>query len=244
MKKLCVITFAAVVLGAMAPSTSFAQNTPAVGIGVKAGSLGIGIQGAVRVAPRVAVRGGFNFFNYSHTFDQDGTAYDAKLKLQSIEAALDLGVGGGVRFSPGLLLRNNNHLDAILSVPGGQTFTLGGTTYQSQSGTPLGGTGLIDFKKVAPVLGIGFGSLVPRSDRHFTAVFDLGVVFEGQPKVALALSGNACLVNPNGSTGQCSPVNSLPGVAANIADEQVKVGNDLKILKLYPVVSFGVGWKF
>jgi hypothetical protein len=244
MKKSCVMTFAAVVLSVIAPSTVLAQNTPAVGVGVKAGTLGIGVDGAVRVAPRVAVRGGFNFFNYNHTFDQDGTAYDGTLKLQSIEAAVDLGLGGGFRFSPGLLLRNNNHLDAVLSVPGGQTFTLGGTSYMSQSGTPLGGTGLLDFKKVAPMLGIGFGSMVPTGDRHFTAAFDLGVVFQDKPNVALALSGNACLVNSNGTAGQCAPVNSLPGVAANIADEQVKVGDDLKFLRYYPVVSFGIGWKF
>ena len=227
-----------------AQALSSTSDAPAAGIGVKVGTLGVGVQGAVRVAPRVAVRGGFNFFSYGHTFTQDGTNFDATLKLQSIEASLDLGLGGGFRFSPGVLLRNNNHLDAVLSVPAGQQFSLGGSSYISQAGTPLGGTGLLDFKKFAPMLGIGFGSLVPRGNRHVTVAFDLGVVFQDSPNVALTLSGNACLVAPNGTAVGCAPVNSLPGVAANIASEQTKVSDSLKFFKYYPVTSVGVGWKF
>src|SRR6266436_6913724 len=110
---------------ASTPAAPFEQRSnyralssgPAVGVGVKVGTLGVGIQGAVAVSPKVAVRGGFNFLSYSHTFDQDGTNYDASLKLQSLEVALDLMIAGGFRFSPGLLLYNNNHLDATLAVP-------------------------------------------------------------------------------------------------------------------------------
>ncbi len=198
------------------------------------------------MSPKVAVRGGFNFLSYSHTFDQDGTNYDASLKLQSLEVALDLMIAGGFRFSPGLLLYNNNHLDATLAVPPSTTFSLGGVNYISQAGTPIGGTGLLDFKRVAPVLGIGFGSMVPQGDRHFTAQFDLGVVFQGTANVALALTGNGCLVLPNGTPVGCAPVNSLPGVAANIASEQSKVADNdfVKLLKMYPVLSIGFGWKF
>ena len=242
--RFCFVAIAAAVLVTMAPLTGFAQNAPAVGVGVKVGTLGIGVQGAVRPAPRVAVRGGFNFFSYDHSFDQDGTTFDGTLKLQSVEASVDLGLGGGFRVSPGLLLRNNNHVDAVLSAAAGQQFSLGGTTYISQAGAPIGGTGLLDFKKVAPMLGIGFGSLVPQADRHVTVAFDLGIVFQDKPNVALALSGNGCLVAPNGSATNCAPVNSLPGIAANIAAEEVKVGDDLELLRYYPVISFGIGYKF
>src|SRR5260221_13118611 len=160
---------------ASAPDPAFEQrsnyralgNGPAVGVGVKVGTLGVGIQGAVAVSPKVAVRGGFNFLSYSHTFDQDGTNYDASLKLQSLEVALDLMIAGGFRFSPGLLLYNNNHLDATLAVPPSTTFSLGGVNYISQAGTPIGGTGFLDFKRVAPLLGIRFCSIVPQGDRHF-----------------------------------------------------------------------------
>jgi hypothetical protein len=240
---------------APAPDLTFEQSRsgfrsqssgPTVGVGVKFGTLGVGIQGAVGVTPKVAVRGGFNFLSYSHAFDQDGANYDASLKLQSLEASLDLMLGGGFRFSPGLLLYNNNHLDATLTVPASTSFSLGGVNYISQAGTPIGGTGLLDFKRVAPMLGIGFGSMVPQGNRHFTAQFDLGVVFQGPANVALALTGNGCFVAPNGTPIGCAPVNLLPGIAANIASEQAKVAdnNFVKLLKYYPVLSIGFGWKF
>jgi hypothetical protein len=242
MRQVCVLAATAFIIGVLAPLGAFAQ--PVGGVGVKLGTLGIGVQGAVSPVPHIAVRGGVNFFNYSHGFDRDGTTWDGTLKLQSIEADVDLFIAGGFRFTPGLLLHNNNHIDATLSVPGGSQFSLGGTTYASQAANPIGGTGLLDFKKVAPMLGIGFGSLAPRTNRHVTFAMDLGVVFEKQPNVAFALTGNGCIVNNGVTTNNCAPINNIPGVPANIESERAKVADSLSILRYYPIVSFGVGYRF
>ena len=244
MSKVCVLAVAAFVIGVLAPLGAFAQQPVTGGVGVKLGTLGIGVQGAVSPAPRVTVRGGFNFFNYNHSFDRDGTTWDGTLKLQSIEADLDLFIAGGFRFTPGLLLRNNNHIDAVLKVPGGSQFSLGGTTYASQAGNPIGGTGLLDFKKVAPILGIGFGNMAPHGNRHVTFATDFGIVFEDQPTVAFTLTGNGCIVSNGTTTSNCAPINSIPGVPANIESERAKVADSLKILRYYPVVSFGLGYRF
>jgi len=244
MKK-CVVAALAVIVGVIGASSAFAQQ-PGVGVGVKVGTLGIGVQGAVSpaAAPRVAVRGGFNFFSYKHSFDQDGTNWDGTLKLQSVEAEVDLGLGGGFRFSPGLLLHNNNHIDAVLSVPSGQQFSLGGATYASQASAPIGGTGLLDFKHVAPILAIGFGNLARRGNGHLSITGDFGIVFEDKPTVSFALTGNGCIVSNGVTTNNCAPINSLPGVAANITAEEVKVCDSLKVLRYYPVASIGVGYRF
>ncbi|MBI3402076.1 MAG: hypothetical protein HY048_11705 [Acidobacteria bacterium] len=237
-----------------APDTTFEQGgsgsssfSPAGGIGVKLGTLGVGIQGAVAVANRVNVRGGFNVFSYSHTFDQSGASIDGSLKLQSVEANLDLLIGGGFRFSPGVLLYNNNHIDGTLSV-GSSQFSIGGQTYTSLASDPIRGTTSMTFNKFSPMLAIGFGQLVPRSGRHFSMALDLGVVFEDVPTVGLTYSGTGCLVTTPAlpASVACKPINTQPNIVTAIGDEQKKIQDNsfLQLLKYYPVISIGFGWRF
>jgi hypothetical protein len=217
-----------------------------VGIGVKFGTLGIGFQGAVAVASHLNVRGGFNTFNYSTTLTQSGTSFDASLALQSAEVNLDLLVGGGLRLSPGVLLYNNNHLDATLSVPGGSTFSIGDQTFTSLAAAPIGGAASMTFSKFSPMLAIGFGQLVPRSGRHFSMALDLGVVFEDAPTVAMTYSGTGCLVTTPALPAAlaCKPINTQANIVTNIAAEQQKVSDAVSVFKYYPVLSLGFGWRF
>ena len=106
---------------------------PGFGIGVKAGTLGIGVQVGTALASRVNLRGGVNFFNYHDSLSKDGALYNGTLQLKSVEAKLDLFVIGGFRITPGLLLYNGNNVTANASVASGQTFTLSGVTYTSLS---------------------------------------------------------------------------------------------------------------
>lgn len=222
------------------------SGSPAVGVGVKIGTLGIGPQVAVEVANRVNVRGGFNLFSYSHTFDQSGASIDGSLKLQSVEANLDLLIGGGFRFSPGVLLYNNNHVDGTLSVPAGNSFSIGGQNYTSLAADPIKGTASMTFNKFSPMLAIGFGQLVPRSGRHFSMAFDIGVVFEDAPTVGLTYAGTGCLVTTPALPASiaCKPINTQANITSAIADEQTKFSDAVSILKDYPIVSLGFGWRF
>ena len=209
---------------------------PHFGIGVKAGTLGIGVQVGTALASHINLRGGANFFKYNDSINKDGVLYAGTLQLKSVEAKLDLFVIGGFRVTPGLLLYDDNKLTATTSVAAGQTFTLGGVTYSSLASDPIRGTAGITFNRFAPTLAIGFGNLLPRSARHFSLSTDLGVAFSGPPQFALALAGSGC------ANGLCQPINTL--AAANIADEQAKIQNDLKWFKYYPELSVMFGWKF
>jgi len=211
---------------------------PKLGLGIKAGTLGVGFQVGTSLTSRVNVRGGANFFNYSDSMTEHGVVYNGTLALRSIETKLDLFVIGGFRVTPGLLLYNDNHVTATASAAAGQSFTLGGTTYVSSLGDPLRGSAPLTLNKFAPTLGIGFGNLLPRSFRHWSLSTDLGVVFQGSPKLDLALGGTACV---NGVV--CQPIMSLPGAADNIESERLKIQNDMKPFKYYPEVSFMFGWK-
>ena len=216
-----------------------ADAEPHLAVGVKVGSLGIGFQVGTALAPRINLRGGANFFNYNDTFNEHGVAYNGTLQLRSVEAKLDLFLIGGFRFTPGLLLYNDNNATATASVPPGQSFTLGGVQYFSSAANPITGNATLGLNKFAPTLGIGFGNLLPRGNRHWSLSTDLGVVFQGSPQFALGFAGSACPNNTN-----CQPINNLPGAAANIESERVKIQDDLKPFKYYPEASIMFGWKF
>jgi len=215
------------------------NDLPGFGVGIKVGTLGIGVQVGTALASRVNLRGGANFFNYSDSFNEDGVIYNGTLQLRSVEAKLDLFVIGGFRVTPGLLLYNDNKVTATASVPTGTSVSFGGTRYFNNPADPLRGTAAISFNKFAPSLGIGFGNLLPRSARHWSLSTDLGIVFSGAPQFALGFGGSACLQNGT----NCQPA-ATPSITANVEAERVKIQSDLNSFKYYPEASIMFGWKF
>jgi hypothetical protein len=216
------------------------REARAIGVGVRLSTLGAGAEVGVALTNRLNVRGGFNLFQYSPGFDHDGISYKGQLNLRSGEAHLDwYPLGHTFHLSPGLLVYNGNGATATANVPGGSTFTLGGTTYTSDPTNPIRGTGKLDFLKAAPTAIVGFGNLVPQS-QHFTYNFELGAVFQGSARTKLNLTGSAC-----DSTGfNCVNAATDPTVQANVVAEQTKVNNKLSPFKYYPVISFGFGYRF
>ena len=211
-----------------------------IGVGLRLSTLGAGAEVGVALADKLNVRGGFNIFQYSRGFNHDGITYKGQLNLRSGEAHLDwYPLGHTFHLSPGLLVYNGNGATATANVPGGSTFTLGGTTYTSDPTNPIMGTGKLDFVKAAPTAMFGFGNLVPQN-RHFTYNFELGAVFQGSARTKLNLTGNAC-----DSTGlNCVNAATDPTVQSNVVAEQTKINNKLSPFKYYPVISFGFGYRF
>jgi hypothetical protein len=211
-----------------------------VGIGVKVSTLGAGIEVATPLAGKFNLRGGFNMLRYSRPITNDGIHYEGQLQFQSAEAHLDWFLFGGFHISPGILFYNGNRLTGTASVPGGQTFSVGGTTYESDPAAPVTGTGKLDFVKVSPSIMFGIGNLIPRNGRHFSFLFEFGGAYQGSERVALSLAGNVC-----DTTGTfCRAVSSDPTVQANIQSQQVKIQNDVNPYRFYPVISAGVGFNF
>lgn len=224
------------------PSTKETGQGPfsRIGIGVKMSTLGVGIEVATPLARKFNVRGGFNMFRYSRLITNDGIQYDGHLQFQSAEAHLDWFLLGGLHISPGILFYNGNQLTANAAVPGGQTFSVGGTSYESDPTAPITGTGKLDFVKVSPSIMFGIGNLIPRNGRHFSFLFEVGGAYQGSARVALNLAGNVC-----DTTGTfCRAVSSDPTVQANIQAQQVKIQNDVNPYRFFPVLSLGFGFNF
>jgi hypothetical protein len=222
-----------------APAKQSSEGRIPIGVGVKVSTLGIGGEVAIAVSHRSNVRFGFNAFSYGDTFVKDGVTYKGNLDLRSAQATYDMFLLKEFHVSPGVLFYNGNQVSANASVPGGQTFTLSNTNYVSDAADPITGTGKLTVYKAAPMLLLGIGNLVPRS-KHFSVSFEIGAAYQGPPRVTLNLTGSAC-----DSTGLfCRSISSDPTIQSNIAAEQAKLNKSASPYKFYPVLSFGVGYKF
>ena len=223
-----------------APKESGTRAFSRVGIGVKVSTLGVGVEAATPLARRFNVRGGFNMFQYNRAITNDGIPYNGHLRFQSAEAHLDWFPFGGFHVSPGILFYNGNQLTATAAVPGGQAFSVGGTSYESDPLAPVTGTGKLNFLRVSPSIMVGIGNLIPRNGRHYSFLFEVGGAYQGSARVALNLTGNVC-----DSVGlNCRPISTDATVQANIQAQQTKIRNDVNPYRFFPVVSLGVGFNF
>jgi hypothetical protein len=211
------------------------------GIGAKASLLGGGFEAAARVTPRTNVRAGFNMISYSRGFNKDGVPYDGQLSFKTVEAHYDIfPFAGKFHVSPGVLAYIGEPITATTTVPAGQSFTLGGTTFYSDPTAPVTGKGKIDFNRAAPMATFGWGNLVPRkASAHLSVPLEFGIAFQGSPAATLNLAGNACLAPGI----NCRSV-ADPTIQAAIQSEQTKINNSMSFFKVYPIISVGLGYKF
>jgi hypothetical protein len=145
-----------------------------------------------------------------------------------------------------VLLYNGNNLSANALVSGGQTFTVGGTQYESSSANPINAAFAANVDKVAPEILIGIGNLVPRGSRHWSINADFGVDYEGAPKIAFGVSGFACQP-PNTSGPTCVNAATDPTVQGNVTAQQAKYNHDVSTkfyYRLWPVISTGFSYSF
>ncbi len=191
---------------------------------VKISTLGLGFDVATPMAQSVDARIGLNAYNYNYnrTVASGGLSafYDGRLSLRSLEALADWHPwDSGFRISGGLIF-NNNKL-TMNGVTQGGTINIGGTTHVVAAGQ--GVTAKVDFRKVSPYLGVGWGASPKSAGFSFQA--DLGVMFQGSPRTSVTTN--------------------IPTVtAANLAQANADLSNSLKNFRYYPVVSIGIGYTF
>jgi len=223
---------------------AFCSSSPGdipIGVGLRFSTLGLGMEAATPVTERSNIRVGFSAMNYHDTTDQDGVTYDGQLRMRAFEAHFDWFLfGGSFHISPGFQVNSGKPLTADASVPAGQTFSLGDSTYESDPADPVSGTGELNLNTVSPTLMMGWGNLVPRSDSHFTGYFEFGVAYQGSPSVKLKLAGSAC----DSGGINCRSVSSDPTIQSNLKSQEDKLNNNLSWFRFYPLIAVGIGYKF
>ena len=216
-----------------------------VGVAVKVGVAGIGFDVATPLAHKFNLRAGASFFIYTiSNLTEDGFSINGPIALKSVGASLDwFPFAGKFRVSPGVTIYNGNTFNGTATVPGGGTITLNNQDYTSSPTDPVIATFATANNRfgnrVAPSITVGLGNLVPRQEgSHWSFPFEIGMQYISAPLITLALSGTAC------STDGCQKVNSDPTTQANIQGEQNSINSDIYNLRFYPILSFGVGYKF
>jgi hypothetical protein len=150
----------------LAASMAAAAAAHGAGIGVRAGTTGVGADVAWGLAPTLSARVGYSALKWNQDVEtSSGIEYDGKLKLSNVNTFVDFHPLGPVFRITGGFLFNDNKYDVRAARFGG---TLSGTVEAGRSS--------------APYLGIGWGN-VSGAGINFYA--DIGVVFMGSPKATL-----------------------------------------------------------
>lgn len=212
----------ALVLLALLAITGSATADNNMWLGVKAGTLGIGLEGIWRPIDWIDLRVGGNMYDYSETGAQAGINYDATLELQTYYATANLRFPlSPFRLTAGFYSNSNKIKMASIDTP---TFDIGGTTYTSTEVGTL--TSTTSWGSTSPYFGAGFDfELFGKVGMNF----DFGVLWQGDPKVSLDATGTLA--------GAQAFLDSLEVERAELADE-------VDVLKAYPVVSLGFNFNF
>ena len=193
------------------------------GIGVKVGTLGLGVEVTRTMGPRMNARAGVNFFDYEYSISDDGIDYTGDVGLLSGALLADVHPVPllGLRLSGGLLF-NGNELD-LVGAPAATTVMIGDEEYTIDSVGEVHGS--IGFGSVAPYAGIGWGNA---AGGIVGFSVDLGIAFQGTPTVEFSTTG---LLAEDEAFLQ------------ELAQEEKNFAESLESFKYYPVVSVGLSVK-
>ena len=198
-----------------------------VAIGLKAGTLGAGIEATFEVADRLNVRVGGNYFKVSSDVDVEGNDYDLDVKLNSFTALGDWFVtDSSFRVTAGLVLNNNKLTGTALP---SNAYEIDDVIYSAAEVGTLDAE--VDFRSVAPYLGLGWGNPLS-DDTDWSFSLDLGVIFAGKPRLDVTSTGGT--------------LSNDPILLENIAqvEQDFRDTDEIGILKFYPVISVGVNYRF
>jgi hypothetical protein len=193
------------------------------GVGVKAGTLGLGIEGRWSPLPWLDVRVGANQYDLDAGGFQAGIDYDATLALDNYF------VTGNFRFplSPfrvtAGMYSNGNELQMTSRDTGGVNFDIGGMPFSPAEVGSL--VSVVSFDDTAPYFGVGYDFEI------FGKVglnLDFGVLWQGEPAVTLLATN--------------------PLISSVLSDallvEQAELEDEISDYKAWPVLSLSFVYNF
>ncbi len=192
------------------------------GVGFKAGTLGLGVEGRYQPLPTLDVRVGANVYDYDDTGSRAGVEYDSTLNLETFYATANLSFPlSPLRLTAGLFSNGN---EVTMTSVDSATFDIGGTTYTAADVGSLSST--TSFGSTSPYVGIGYDfELFGKVGLNL----DLGLLWQGEPEVSLISDG--LLAND-------------PGFQNALEAERQQLEDDISDYKAWPVISLGFVYNF
>lgn len=191
------------------------------GVGLKVSTRGFGIDVLRSFGSQFNLRAGAAFFSISPDGgdNSDDFKYSTNLNLSSVVLLGDYyPFNNSIRITAGGIINlNSADIDLIPT----KSYSVGGDVYDPESLGSL--SAAVDFNTFAPYIGLGLGNpLFGESSLQFT--FDVGTMYQGGAGVDLSATG---LLEPSAAP-----------------DQEDQLEQNLSWFKWYPVVSFGVFYKF
>lgn len=192
------------------------------------GTTGIGAHAAIPLNDNLNLRFGMGYLDYSYHGSARGLGYDLSLRTKTYDALLDWypRADRSFRITAGLAY-NGNKIDATARPNAAGNYVIDGNAYDAAIVGKV--TGKVDFGKIAPYLGVGWGRNV---DKGWSYSSDIGLMFQGSPNSTLQSSG-------------CRAPGAVCSQFANeLARENASLRDEMGRLKVYPVLRIGVSYKF
>lgn len=206
-----------------AGSTAYAEG---FGIGANISTLGPGVEATFKLAPFVNLRAGVHGMTYSASIEPEDIKYDLELDNMNELLLLDIHpLNGGLRISAGAVFNQTSlDLNGQLNV----LYRLGANYYTPQEIGVI--QGKVDFKPVAPYVGIGWGNA--SKDQLLADLglqVDLGVIMQAEADVELTATGLLAL---------------NPTLLMQLEREKKELQDALNRYQYYPVVTLGITYSF
>jgi hypothetical protein len=224
---------------------TLSANANNIGVSLKAGTLGLGLEADYKINKNFNVRLQANSYSYSDEFEEDGIDYDGEIDLSTAGLIIDWRpFKSTFRVSAGLY-NNGNKLFGRGIDDGNQSYDIGNAEYRSVASDPLIIEANVDLgKNMAGYLGLGWGNAAPSGWMYS---FEVGVIFAGKPDVSMGASGSA-IVSVSGIDQQFSLSDSsnplVQELNENIRAEEKALESDISDFEMYPVISLGIGYRF
>ena len=231
----------------LATGTANAAGVDGLSVTPRVSTLGPGLEFKYTFHEKFNGRFVFNQYDRDFSETSSGNKYEGTLELSSYGLIGDWHpLGNGFRLSVGLYSNGNE----ITAKTADDEFEYDGNRYTGNA------SATVDFESTAPYLGLGWSS------QKYSGVsfdFEVGAFFQGAPQLSARgraeYQNNFCSfsVNDNGN----ATVAVMPNVAGDCADglsstalkddleaEHKELSDDFDDFKIYPVVSFGVQYRF
>ena len=193
-------------------------------VGLKAGTLGFGLEASWRPIPWFDIRAGLNRFDFDVSGVQAGINYDATLALDTYYATANFKFPLSP-FRMTLGAYSNGNEVQISSLPAA-SYLIGDNPLPFTAAEVGTVRSTISFDSVAPYVGAGFDFNVAG---RLGLALDFGILLQGTPIVAATADGLLALD---------------PGFLAELELERQQLENEASSLKAYPVISIGFNFNF